>query len=74
LCANGLRTPGLYELKVVITDTKGLAGLLPYPKVPVLPFLAGFTLAADLKITRDYLGGQRISADAMGETLVVGPA
>lgn len=59
---------------IVITDTKGLAALLPYPKVLVLPFLAGFTLAADLRMTRDYLGSQRIAADAIGETLVVGPA
>lgn len=58
---------------IVITDTKGLVDLLPSPKVPVLPFLAGFTLDADLRTTRDYLGGQRISADAMGQMLVVGP-
>jgi hypothetical protein len=59
---------------IVITDPKGLGDLLPYPKIPALPFLAGFTLAADLRTTREYLAGQRIPADAMGETLVVGPA
>lgn len=58
---------------IVITDMKGLADLLPNPKVPVLPFLAGFTLAADLETTRDYLSRQQISADATGEMLVVGP-
>lgn len=58
---------------IVITDTKGLVDLLPCSKVPILPFLAGFTLAADLKMTSEYLGNQRISAVAMGETLVVEP-
>ncbi|MBS0222732.1 MAG: VOC family protein [Proteobacteria bacterium] len=59
---------------IVITDPKGLVDLLPNPKVPILPFLAGFTLAADLEMTADYLDGRRISADAIGEMLVVGPA
>jgi hypothetical protein len=69
-----IRRLKLRRSDIVITDTKGLSGLLPYPKVPALPFLAGFTLVADLKTTREYLGSQHISADTMGETLVVGPA
>jgi hypothetical protein len=60
--------------RVIITTPGTLPEIIPNPAIPAMPFLAGFTLAADLEKTRSFLNTHAIPYDSHKDRLIVGPA
>ena len=58
---------------MIITDPVGLAELIPEPKVPTLPFLAGFTLAGDRDATEAYFADKGMPTRTFDDAIVVAP-
>jgi hypothetical protein len=59
--------------KIMVTDPNGLGQLLPGVAAPVLPFLAGFSVEADLDAARRLFGDNEVPYDDYGACLIVAP-
>ncbi len=59
------------QSRVLVTDAEGLGAILPGEVPPAMPFLAGFTVSADLKRTADYLLGEGIAFELVGPRLMI---
>jgi hypothetical protein len=57
--------------RVIIIDPHGLEGLMPGETPPTLPFLAGFTVSADLARAAEVLKQAGIAMRQVGERLMV---
>jgi catechol 2,3-dioxygenase-like lactoylglutathione lyase family enzyme len=47
--------------RIIVLHPDNLADVLPGDAAPTLPFLAGFTVTADLALTADFLGRQNVA-------------
>ncbi|HEY4199192.1 MAG TPA: VOC family protein [Devosiaceae bacterium] len=59
--------------RMLVTDRQSLGQLLPTAVAPVLPFLAGFSVAADIEMARRHFGESGIIYEDHGASLIVGP-
>lgn len=60
--------------KVIIVDPTSLPDIVPGQLLPTTPFLAGFTVAAELNKTRAFFDSSNIPYSLHGDRLVVGSA
>lgn len=68
-----IRRIGLGLSDVLVTNLLGLRELLPGVKPPTLPWLAGFTVTADLSVTRSYLDRRGVAYQEVDDCLVILP-
>jgi hypothetical protein len=67
-----LRIVDLGCARVVVVTPDHLEDVLPGHAAPTLPFLAGFSVAADLSVTAAWLRRQSVDFEIYGGRLLIG--
>jgi catechol 2,3-dioxygenase-like lactoylglutathione lyase family enzyme len=70
-CSGHLRIVDLGATRLVVTDPDHLGEVLPGQAAPILPFLAGFTVAADLAAATSVLRRNGIGFKIHGDRIIV---